>query len=223
MQPLTEKFTFPSPQGHDLAGRLDAPRVGTPRGYAIFAHCFSCSKDLAAVRRISARLTQAGIAVLRFDFTGLGHSEGEFANSHFAANVQDLIAAVEAMNAAAMPPTLLVGHSLGGAAVIQAAAQLPQIRAVATVGAPSDPAHALDNIAEDISGLSPDARQEVTLGGRPFTISGSFIEGMKSGAVLDAAPQLRAALLVLHSPLDATVSIDHASHIFLKAKHPKAS
>ena len=222
MQPITEKFTFTSPQGHELAGRLDSPRVGAPRGYAVFAHCFSCSKDLGAVRRIVTRLTQAGLSVLRFDFTGLGHSEGEFANSHFQANVADLSAAIKAMNAAGKPPSLLIGHSLGGAAVLCAASDHEQIKAVATVGAPFDPAHALDNITEDISDLDPEACVEVSLGGRPFSIDRQFVEGMRAGKVQAAAKTLRAALLVLHSPVDQTVGIDHASQIFLNARHPKA-
>lgn len=222
MTPLTEKFVFLSPQGHELAGRLDSPVIGQPRAYAVFAHCFSCSKDLSAVRRIVARLTEAGIAVLRFDFTGLGHSGGEFANSHFQANIADLSAAIEAMNATGKAPSLLIGHSLGGAAVLCAGAAHDQIKAVATVGAPFDPAHALDNIAEDISNLDPEACVEVTLGGRPFRIDRSFVDGMAEGKMVEAAKSLRAALLVLHSPIDATVGIDHASQIFLSAKHPKA-
>ena len=222
MNPITEKFTFQSPQGHALAGRLDSPLIGQPRAYAVFAHCFSCSKDLTAVRRIAARLTDAGIAVLRFDFTGLGHSEGEFANSHFQANIADLCAAIAAMNAAGKAPSLLVGHSLGGAAVLCAAAAHDQIKAVATIGAPFDPAHALGNIAEDIRDLDHGSCVEVTLGGRPFRINQAFVAGMAEGKMAEAIKDLRAALLVLHAPLDATVGIDQASQIFLTAKHPKA-
>ena len=222
MQPMSEKFTFQSLQGHKLAGRLDSPRIGGPRAYAIFAHCFSCSKDLIAVRRICARLTVAGIAVLRFDFTGLGHSEGEFANSHFQANLADLNTAIEAMNAAGMPPTLLIGHSLGGTAVLKATAEQEQIKAVATVGAPFDPAHALDNIAGDVSNLPKDQGIEISLGGRPFVIDHSFVDGMRDGSVAASVKSLRAALMVLHAPTDDRVGIDHASHIFLNAKHPKA-
>ncbi|MEL6452768.1 MAG: bifunctional alpha/beta hydrolase/OsmC family protein [Pseudomonadota bacterium] len=216
----TDRITF---QGH--AGTLDA-RLDMPDGphlaTAVFAHCFTCGKDIPAARRIAARLTTLGIAVLRFDFTGLGHSDGEFANTSFTSNVTDLGHAVTYLNDRDMPPTLLIGHSLGGAAVLKAAAALPQIKAVATLGAPFDPGHVTHNFADALPEIAANGAAEVTLGGRPFRIGQTFVEDVSAEALRPAIAGLKAALLILHAPGDQIVGIDNASQIFGAAKHPKS-
>lgn len=217
----TERFTFPGHGGHDLAARLDLPS-GTHRATAIFAHCFTCSKDITAARRIAARLTTMGYAVLRFDFTGLGHSGGEFENTNFSSNVGDLYAAVASLAAKHMAPTLLIGHSLGGAAVLKAAANLPDIKAVVTIGAPADPAHVVHNFGTSLDDIAKHGKAEVTLAGRPFTISQDFIDDVSGTELTSSLAKLHAALLVLHSPIDQTVGIENASQIFITAKHPKS-
>ena len=222
LKPITQKFEFQSPQGHTLAGRLDLPLVGKPVAYAVFAHCFSCSKDFAASRNIAVRLAAEGIATLRFDFTGLGHSQGEFANSHFRANVEDLVTAIQAMGEAGMAPSLLVGHSLGGAAVLQATAKLEQIKAVAVIGAPYDPQHSTARLNGDLDAIRANGQGEVEIAGRAFTITAEFLDSMKPQALDETLARLRAALLILHAPLDSYVGVENATSIFLKAKHPKS-
>ena len=217
----TKRVTFPGHDGSTLAARLDMPD-GPHLATALFAHCFTCGKDIPAARRISARLAGMGIAVLRFDFTGLGHSEGEFANTSFTSNVDDLIAACAHMDGIGMPPSLLIGHSLGGAAVLKAASQMDQIKAVATLGAPFDPEHVTHNFADALPEIISKGVAEVSLGGRPFNISKDFLEDVAQGALAPAIAKLDAALLVLHAPQDAIVGIDNASQIFLAAKHPKS-
>ena len=222
MKPLTSKFEFKGSGGLLLAGRLDRPVIGTPKAFAVFAHCFSCSKDLAASRNVSARLASEGFGVLRFDFTGLGHSQGEFANSHFQANVHDLLAAIDAMSDQGIAPSLLIGHSLGGAAVLQAAHLREAISAVVTIGAPYDPEHAMHRLEGDIEAIRLKGTGEVKIAGRTFQITSAFLDGMKPEVLDGRLSKLRAALLVMHSPLDNTVAVDNASQIFLKAKHPKS-
>ncbi|SMR72864.1 putative redox protein [Aliiroseovarius halocynthiae] len=217
----TEKFTFPGHAGHDLAARLDFPD-GPHLATALFAHCFTCGKDIAAARRISARLAALGIAVLRFDFTGLGHSDGDFENTSFTSNVQDLENAVEALRERGYPPALLIGHSLGGAAVIKAAAQLTDIQAVVTIGAPADPSHVIENFADALPGIQAEGAAEVCLGGRPFRVGAAFVEDVQESQLDDALKSLNAALLVLHAPRDQIVSIDNAATLFMGAKHPKS-
>ena len=217
----TERFTFPGHGGHALAARLDLPE-GPHLATALFAHCFTCGKDIAAARRISARLAAMGIAVLRFDFTGLGHSEGEFANTSFSTNVGDLASAADALAARGMAPSLLIGHSLGGAAVLRLAADLPQIRAVATIGAPFDPGHVTHNFGTAIEDIRRDGQAEVTLAGRPFTIGKAFLDDVAEAELAPAIKAMKAALLVLHGPLDQTVGIENAQSIFLAATHPKS-
>ena len=217
----TQKLTFAGHDGHMLAARLDLP-AGPHLATALFAHCFTCSKDIAAARRIAARLSAMGIAVLRFDFTGLGHSEGEFENTSFSSNVDDLVAACRALDARDMPPSLLIGHSLGGAAVLKAAPQIKSIKAVVTIGAPFDPGHVTHNFAHAIPEIVDQGVAEVNLGGRPFRIGKSFVEDVSQTALTDAIAGLKAALLVLHAPRDQTVGIENASDIFLAAKHPKS-
>lgn len=216
-----QRISFPGHTGDMLAARLDLPD-GPHLATALFAHCFTCGKDIAAARRIASRLASMGIAVLRFDFTGLGHSEGEFANTSFTTNVEDLIAACRYLNGAGMPPSLLIGHSLGGAAVLKATAELDQIKAVATLGAPFDPKHVTHNFTDALPEIMSKGVAEVSLGGRPFRIGRSFLEDIGDGALSDAIRHLDAALLVLHAPQDETVSIDNASSIFIAARHPKS-
>jgi uncharacterized OsmC-like protein/alpha-beta hydrolase superfamily lysophospholipase len=217
----TKRFTFPGQDGQQLAARLDLPE-GPHLATALFAHCFTCSKDIPAARRIAARLSSMGIAVLRFDFTGLGHSEGEFENKNFTTNVQDLVAASAELARRGMCPSLLVGHSLGGAAVLKAAPEMKNIKAVVTLGAPFDPEHVTKNFTDALPQIIRDGVAEVSLGGRPFRISNDFLQDIAKGKLTPAIASLNAALLVLHAPRDAKVSIDNASEIFLAAKHPKS-
>ena len=217
----TERFTFPGHSGEMLAARLDLPE-GPHLATAIFAHCFTCSKDISAARRISARLASMGFAVLRFDFTGIGQSDGAFVDTSFSTNVQDLHAAHKAMVSRGMSPSLLIGHSLGGAAVLKAASQIDDIKGVVTIGAPADPGHVTHNFSEAIPKILEDGSAEVTLGGRPLTIGKDFVEDVAETTIESCVKKLNAALLVLHAPLDQTVGIENASEIFIAAKHPKS-
>ncbi len=215
------RFTFPGHDGGQLAARLDMPD-GPHLATALFAHCFTCSKDIPAARRIAGRLAAMGIAVLRFDFTGLGHSEGEFENTTFTTNVQDLQAACAELETRGLAPSLLIGHSLGGAAVLKAANTLPNIKAVVTIGAPFDPEHVTHTFGAKIDDIKRDGVAEVSLAGRPFRISSDFLSDVAGEKLTTAIKDLNAALLVLHAPMDQTVSIDNASNIFVAAKHPKS-
>ena len=216
-----ENVTFPGHDGSPLAARLELPD-GPHLATALFAHCFTCGKDIHAARRIAGRLAAMGFAVLRFDFTGLGNSEGAFANTSFTSNVDDLFAACRYLDGRGMAPSLLVGHSLGGAAVLKAASQMPQIKAVATLGAPFDPAHVTTNFAGALPTIREKGEAEVSLGGRPFLITKNFVEDISSVTLAPAIASLDAALLVMHAPLDNVVSIDDASRIFLAARHPRS-
>ncbi len=215
------RISFAGHSGAMLDARLDLPE-GPHLATALFAHCFTCGKDIPAARRIAARLAAMGIAVLRFDFTGLGHSEGEFANTSFTSNVEDLVAACRYLDGEGMSPSLLIGHSLGGAAVLRAAQKMPQIKAVATIGAPFDPAHVTRNFEDALPKIMAKGVAEVSLGGRPFRISKSFLDDIAKGTLTDAVSNLDAALLVLHAPGDEIVGINNASEIFLAARHPKS-
>jgi putative redox protein len=217
----TQKITFPGHDGSDLAARLDMPS-GPHLATALFAHCFTCSKDIPAARRIAGRLAAAGIAVLRFDFTGLGHSEGEFANTSFASNIEDLRAAARWLEGEGKAPDMLIGHSLGGAAVLRAAGDIASARAVVTIGAPFDPAHVTENFSEEIETICREGEARVSLGGRPFVIKRQFIEDISSQNLHDVVAKLKRALLVLHAPRDNIVGIDNAAEIFMAAKHPKS-
>ncbi len=217
----TERITFAGHAGDTLAARLDLPD-GPHLATAVFAHCFTCSKDIPAARRISARLATMGIAVLRFDFTGLGHSEGEFANTHFSSNVADLVAAADYLSSRDMAPDVLIGHSLGGAAVLRAATQIDTAKAVVTLGAPSDPAHVAYQFDAHTDQITSEGQATVSLGGRPFEIRTSFLEDISNQNLSKCIASLNKALLVLHAPRDATVGIDNAAQIFEAAKHPKS-
>lgn len=217
----TERITFQGHAGDALSARLDLPD-GPHLGTALFAHCFTCGKDIPAARRISARLAAMGLAVLRFDFKGLGHSEGEFENTSFTSNVSDLVAAAGYLADRGLAPGLLIGHSLGGAAVLRAAGQIDSVRAVATIGAPFDPEHVTHNFADSLPAIARDGAAEVSLGGRPFRIGRGFVEDVREEALAPAIANLRRALLVLHAPKDSIVAIDNAANIFMAAKHPKS-
>lgn len=218
---ITEKCEFRSADGHKLAARLDRPE-GSLRGTALFAHCFTCSKDFLAARRIAAHLSRLGIAVLRFDFTGLGASGGEFANTSFASNIRDLVAAAGFMREGIGAPSILIGHSLGGAAVLCAAHEIPEVKGVVTIGAPADAEHALKDFGADLHEIESRGEAEVELGGRTFRIGKDFVESLRGAKLLDRLPGLKASLLVMHSPRDAVVDIDNASRIFIAARHPKS-
>ncbi len=217
----SHKISFMGAHGVELAARLDMP-LGPPRAYAIFAHCFTCSKDTKAATYVSAALAEQGIAVLRFDFTGLGGSGGDFANTNFSSNVADLIAAADYLRAQHGPAEILVGHSLGGAAVLAAAPRIADVRAVVTINAPFDPAHVLHMMGGARPEIEAAGEAEVVLSGRPFRIKKQFIEDIESQGLAEGLAHMRKALLVMHAPLDDTVSVDNASQIFLAAKHPKS-
>ena len=217
----TERLTFPGHDGSELAARLDRPE-GPVMATALFAHCFTCGKDIVAARRISGRLAAEGFAVLRFDFTGLGHSGGEFANTTFRSNAADLEAAARHLEGMGMAPSLLIGHSLGGAAVLRAADAIPSAKAVATIAAPFDPSHVTEHFASALPEIEAEGSAKVDLGGRPFTIGRAFVEDVSRTRLEAAVAGLGRALLVMHSPADRTVSIENASGIFLAARHPKS-
>ena len=217
----SERFDFPNVSGERLAALLDRP-AGEPAAYALFAHCFTCGKDILAAKRIAERLTAAGIAVLRFDFTGLGMSGGEFANTTFSSNVADLVAAASHLRLTRRAPAILIGHSLGGAAVLAAAGEIPEVRAVVTIAAPADPHHVTGLFKERIDEIRARGEVEVTLAGRQFRVRRQFLDDVAEQRLLDRVAHLRKALLIFHAPGDQIVSIDNASRIFIAAKHPKS-
>jgi uncharacterized OsmC-like protein/alpha-beta hydrolase superfamily lysophospholipase len=216
-----ERFDFPNAAGERLAALLDRP-AGQPRAFALFAHCFTCGKDIRAAKRIAEGLTARGIAVLRFDFTGLGASEGEFANTNFSSNVADLVAAANHLRHTHQAPAILIGHSLGGAAVLAAAGEVPEARAVVTIAAPADPSHVTGLLKDRVEEIRARGEVEVTLAGRAFRIRREFLDDVAEQRLDERIRNLRKALLVMHAPTDAIVGIDNASHIFLTAKHPKS-
>ena len=216
-----ERLTFEGHSGAALAARLDLPE-GPVLATALFAHCFTCSKDIPAARRIAGRLAAMGIAVMRFDFTGLGHSDGEFANTTFTSNVEDLVQAAGYLAERGMAPTLMIGHSLGGAAVLKAAAEIASVKAVVTLGAPYDPGHVTHNFAGALDEIKAEGVAEVQLGGRPFTIGKAFVDDVAASALTPAISSMKKALLVMHAPTDDVVGIENATQIFLAARHPKS-
>jgi putative redox protein len=221
MAPYSRPVSFPGAFGTALAARLDGP-AGAPLAYAIFAHCFTCSKETKAAATISAALAERGFAVLRFDFTGLGGSEGDFANTNFSSNVDDLVAAADFLRREHRAPALLVGHSLGGTAVLAAAAKVPEAVAVATLGSPFDPEHVLGLIKGSVGKIDSEGDAQVDIGGRSFRIKKQFLEDIRGQKIGLAAAQLGKALMVMHSPRDTIVNIDNAARIFTAAKHPKS-
>ncbi|WP_236796139.1 S9 family peptidase [Amycolatopsis sp. GM8] len=215
------KIEFPGSQGAPLAARLELPE-GEIRAYALFAHCFTCGKDVVAATRIARALTGFGIAVLRFDFTGLGGSGGDFANTGFTSNVEDLCRAAEYVQANLGPVSILIGHSLGGAAVLAAAHRLPAVRAVATIAAPADPEHVLGLLGESRAEIERRGEADVVLAGRTFCIRKEFLDDIAAQRQAERIAKLGAALLVLHSPTDELVGIANARRIFDAARHPKS-
>lgn len=216
-----ERMDFPGANGQKLAARVDLPD-GPVRAHALFAHCFTCGKDVFAASRIAQTLTEHGIGVLRFDFTGLGASEGEFANTNFSSNISDLVAAANHMRSTFGAPTLLIGHSLGGAAVLAVAGDIPEVRAVVTIAAPGDPSHVTGLFGDSIDKINAEGEAEVQLAGRPFRIRREFLTDAAEQNLDRRIAGLRRALLVMHAPRDTTVDVENATHIFMAAKHPKS-
>lgn len=221
MNSTTQRVDFDGSQGAKLSARLDLP-AGAIKAYAIFAHCFTCSKDLHATKRISAELSAQGIAVLRFDFTGLGNSKGDFSSTNFSSNREDLIIAANYLRDNFEAPSLLIGHSLGGAAVLSIASEIPEVTAVATIGAPSEAKHVVYNFGVKIDEIKDTGEATVSLGGRNFSIRKQFLDDLEANDVLEKVSKLKKPLLVLHSPVDQTVGVENATQIFVTAKHPKS-
>jgi putative redox protein len=217
----TERFQFTGVGGHQLAAALDLPER-EPLAYALFAHCFTCGKDVLAARRIAVALAAKGIAVLRFDFTGLGSSEGDFANSTFSSNVADLVRAADHLRETRKGPAILIGHSLGGSAILAAAGQIPEAKGVVTIAAPSDPAHVTGLFKDRIEDIRKQGKVEVSLAGRPFHISSEFLDDIAEHGLMAHVAKLHKALLIMHAPTDDTVGIDNATRIFVAARHPKS-
>ena len=215
------KLEFDGAHGAKLAARLDLP-AGKIRAFALFAHCFTCSKDIPAARHIAGALSREGIAVLRFDFTGLGGSGGDFSSTGFSSNVEDLKLAAEFLRRNYEAPQILIGHSLGGAAVLSVAADIPEVRAVVTIGAPSEADHVIHNFKGAVDQIRANGAGEVDLAGRTFTIRSEFLDDLEARSVRDKVSRLGKPLLVMHAPLDDTVGIDNATNIFVAAKHPKS-
>jgi uncharacterized OsmC-like protein len=217
-----QSITIKNHEGLSLSARIELPLQGKPRAWAIFAHCFTCSKNLHVVRHITRALTLCGFGVLSFDFTGLGQSEGEFSDTTFTTNLQDLQAAAEHMREQGMSPSLLVGHSLGGAAALHVAHELDYIKAVATIGAPFEPSHVAETFREHHEIIQREGQARTKIAGREFTIKQAFLDELNKCDPSTYLPRLNAALLVMHSPVDEVVGIDNASKIFTHAKHPKS-
>ena len=217
----TERLEFANAKGEKLAPLIDLP-LGIPNAFALFAHCFTCGKDNLAAKRISERLAICGIGVLRFDFTGLGTSEGKFADTRFSSNVDDLVAAADHLRKTYGTPAILIGHSLGGAAMLAAAHRIADARAIVTIAAPCDPAHVTGLFKEHVDKIRELGEVEVSLAGRPFRIKREFLDDIAEQRIRDCLANLRKALLVFHSPTDDIVGIENASHIFTAAKHPKS-
>ena len=217
-----KKLEFKNKDGHTLAARLDLPLEGKPLAYALFAHCFTCSKNTKAIAHISRALSRQGLAVLRFDFTGLGESEGNFADTNFSSNVDDLIAAADFLKANYRAPEILIGHSFGGAAVIQAASRIPSSTAVVSIAAPSDPQHVTRALGNTAVSIQNRGQADVALAGRTFTLKKQFLDDLDFVNVAETLKNLNRALLVLHSPIDETVGIENAARIFQAARHPKS-
>lgn len=218
----SKKIEFENPEGEVLAARLELPVDQHPHSFALFAHCFTCTKNLAAIRHISRALNMGGIAVLRFDFTGLGESEGDFADTNFSSNIEDLLAAAQFLTTNYQAPELLIGHSLGGAAVIAAAAQLKSVKGVATIGAPFAPNHVSHLLREGIEEIEAQGKAEVNIGGRPFNVKKQFLEDIREHRLREQLQDFNKAILILHSPQDTIVPVENAAKIYHAVRHPKS-
>lgn len=217
-----QKVTFLNNENQELKGRLELPLNQKPHNFAIFAHCFTCNKNLSAVKNISRTLTANGFGVLRFDFTGLGESDGDFENTNFSGNVEDLLSAATFLKTNYLAPSLIIGHSLGGAAAIFASAKINSVKAVATIGAPSNPKHVQHLLHNNIEEIKTHGKAIVDLGGRKFTIKKQFLDDLEIQSLPEVAKNLNKALLIMHSPQDTTVEIKNAEEIYVAAKHPKS-
>jgi putative redox protein len=217
-----QRLEFNNRQGLALAAQLDAPSEGPVAHYALFAHCFTCGKDIKAAYHIARTLNREGIGVFRFDFTGLGASQGEFADTNFSSNVADLIDAARYMETHQMPPSLLIGHSLGGAAVIQAAGSIPSVRAVVAIAAPSEPAHLARHLEGIREPLHRQGEADITIAGRTLKIKKQFLDDITQVDIDKALKELNRALLILHSPHDSVVDIENAARLYRTAQHPKS-
>lgn len=218
----SKKIEFTGSLGDQLSAKIDLPDNETPVSTVLFAHCFTCSKNLKVMSNITKILAELGFATFRFDFTGLGESDGEFANTNFSSNVGDLVAAYHFLDAEGNTPAILVGHSLGGAAVLQAAHKMEAVKAVATIGAPAHPKHVRENFGMHLNEIEEKGEAEVILSGRTFTIKKQFLDDLKEARMAKFIKSLDRALMIFHSPVDNTVGIDNASMIFNAAKHPKS-
>jgi putative redox protein len=216
------KVSFPNASGQQLSGRLELPVSRHPYAFALVAHCFTCGQNLTAIHSISRELNLAGIGVLRMDFTGIGESEGDFVDTNFTTNISDLVSGAEWLAKNHMPPALLVGHSLGGAAVLCAARQIEGVKAVATIGAPFAPDHVSQHFAEQLDEIVGEGEATVDIGGRPFRIARQFVDDLGNYELRENIKDLDAALLILHSPQDRTVAIDEAAKLYTAARHPKS-
>lgn len=219
---ITKKVTFKNAQNQVLAARLELPENGTPKAFALFAHCFTCNKNLTAVRTIGRTLIEKNIAVLRFDFTGLGESEGDFENTNFSSNVEDLYCAAQFLADNYQAPSLLIGHSLGGAAVLFASSKITSVKAIATIGAPSNPEHVSHLFKNNVDEINASGKAIVSIGGRDFTIQKHFLEDIQGKNIKHNLDQFRNSILILHSPQDTTVGIENAAEIYKAARHPKS-
>jgi len=217
-----QKVSFKNSSGEGLSGRIDFPLMSKPRAFVLFAHCFTCSKNLKSVEHVSQAFTKLGMAILRFDFTGLGQSDGDFADTNFSSNISDLKDAYDFMEEHYDAPKIIVGHSLGGAAVVHVAGELEKVQAVATIGAPSDPQHVTHLLDAGREELEEKGEAEVNIGGRPFKMKKQFLEDLESRKSDDVIKNLGKALLILHSPQDSIVGIENAQEIYTRAMHPKS-
>jgi len=219
---VTKRVTFESADGSTLSARIELPASGRPRAWALFAHCFTCSKNVGAAVDITRALSGLGIGVLRFDFTGLGESEGDFADTSFSSNVEDITAAAQFMAVELGAPAILIGHSLGGAAVLQAAGRIPSVKAVVTIGAPAAPVHVLAHVTSSRDEIEQSGEATVRIGGRAFRVKRQFLEDLEAQNVDRVVASLDRALLIFHSPVDEVVAIDDAARLYQIARHPKS-
>lgn len=217
-----KKIKFSNSEGHQLAAIIELPDKGEPIGFALFAHCFTCSKNLNAVRNIARALNDNGIAVMLFDFTGLGESEGDFENTNFSSNIEDLIDAASFLKNEYRAPAIMIGHSLGGAAAIFASSRIESVKAFATIASPSSPGHISHLLRSDIEEINKNGIAEVSIGGRNFSIKKQFLDDIKESKLNTVLHEIKKPILILHSPQDNIVGIENAAEIFQMAMHPKS-